>query len=70
MPQVARCEARQRDRPCFLLGNAHAVVKMQRGSAMVDKQPCSLRYGRDAARDVAREPDDGTPGRLTSFIKV
>ena len=70
MPQAARCEVRQRNRPYYLPRDTHAVVKMQRGSAMMDNQPCSLRYGRDAARYVAREPDDGAPGRLTSYIKV
>lgn len=42
-----RCEARQRDRPCFLAGDTRAVAKMQRGSSMVDMR--TLR-GRQAQR--------------------
>lgn len=52
-PQTARCEARQRDRPCFLAGDAHAVVEMQRGSSVVDKQPLRHWYCRSGAAGSA-----------------
>lgn len=52
-PQAARCEARQRDRRCFLAGDAHAVVEMQRGSSVVDKQPLRHRYCRAGAAGAA-----------------
>ena len=52
-PQAARCEARQRDRPCFLAGDAHAVVEMQRGSSVVDKQPLRHWYCRSGAAGSA-----------------
>ena len=52
-PQAARCEARQRDRPCSLAGDAHAVVEMQRGSSVVGKQPFRHRYCRAGVAGAA-----------------
>ena len=49
----ARCAARQRDRPCFLAGDAHAVVEMQRGSSVVGKQPFRHRYCRAGVAGAA-----------------
>jgi len=52
-PQAARCEARQRDRPCCLAGDAHAVVKMQRGSPAPSDELSRHRYGRAGAAGAA-----------------
>lgn len=53
----ARCEARQRDRPCFLAGDAHAVVEMQRGVGDVAERPA-------LAGQVVRATNDGLSAAL------
>ena len=49
----ARCEARQRDRPCFLAGDAHAINDGQHGLDAQDEMPLVRKGCRAGAAGAA-----------------